>query len=318
MANIFQRAKSKLANQSINQSFFTSLDHVFKGLCFTGVGVWIASVLQIMFVSPWLSIPISIILMFTIAQFADKQEDTKAALTFYLFSFTMGIFLYSTLYVFSIVLTPQVVVATIAMGLFWSATLITLSLVVFAYRNNAEVAQQYMPMIYKYGLFLLVGLIIFGLFMNPANIGVFMFVDGLITSLLFSVFLVLDVFKAAYMNDATLHPVMMAMTLYLDILNIIVGLLEMRVGTELKNNDQSSTLSNFFMSLFGFLLPIMFGVYLVYDAFWGSSNDNDLSPNPKSGRTSDGIPVAEAYVVNDGNRQNQSSSSSYSSYCSIM
>ena len=97
-----------------------------------------------------------------------------------------------------------------------------------------------------------------------------------------------------------------------------MGLLQKRVGTELKNNDQSSTLSNFFMSLFGFLLPIMFGVYLVYDAFWGSSNDNDLSPNPKSGRTSDGIPVAEAYVVNDGNRQNQSSSSSYSSYCSIM
>ena len=132
--------------------------------------------------------------------------------------------------------------------------------------------------------------------MNPANIGVFMFVDGLITSLLFSVFLVLDVFKAAYMTDATLHPVMMAMTLYLDILNIIMGLLEMRVGTELKNNDQSSSLGNFCMSLFGFLLPIMLGVYLVYDAFWGSSNENNLSPNNKSGHTLDNIPVAEPVV----------------------
>ena len=303
MTNMFQQAKSRLANQEINQAFFTSLDHVFKGLCFTGIGIWIASLLQIMFVSPWLSIPIPIILMLTIMKFASNNQDTKAALTFYLFSFMMGIFLYSTLYMFSIILTPQVVVATIAMSLLWSAALITLSLIVFAYRSNAEVAKGYMPMIYQYGFCLLFGLIIFGLFMNPANMGAFMLVDGLISSLLFSVFLVLDVFKAAYMTDVPLHPVMMATTLYLDILNIIIGVLEMKAGKELYSDGQSSTLGNFFMSLFGFLLPILFGVYLVYDAFWGS-NDNHSSANnniyPGASSTyRKNIPVAQAVVVDD-------------------
>ena len=199
---------------------------------------------------------------------------------------------------FSLILTPQVVISTVMMTLMMCAAMITLSLIIFSYRSNAKLAQEYMSSIYHYGFFVIVGLIIFGCLANSANIATFMFVDGLVTTGLFSVCLMLDTFKAAYMVEDAPHPILTAITIYLDILNIVIGVLEIMAASEPENNiDASSGFQKVFQALVGVLMPITLGAYLVYDAFFGKRDNDDFEAINYGGSyvtVSDEMPVAKA------------------------
>ena len=298
MFEFLQDAKNRLSDVQTNSNFITSLDYVFKGLVVTGIGIWIASVLNIMFIPPLLNLIISIVLLFAIQTYA-LQDNVKATPLYYLFTFWTGLSLYGLLYSFSLILTPQVVLSTVMMTLMMCAAMITLSLIIFSYRSNAKLAQEYMSSIYHYGFFVIVGLIIFGCLANSANIATFMFVDGLVTTGLFSVYLMLDTFKAAYMVEDAPHPILTAITIYLDILNIVIGVLEIMAASESENNDASNGFQKVFQALVGVLMPITLGAYLVYDAFFGKRDNDDfeaINNNGSYATDSGGIPVAEAVV----------------------
>lgn len=311
MFEFLQDAKNRLSDVQTNRNFITSLDYVFKGLVVTGIGIWIASVLNIMFIPPLLNLIISIVLLFAISGYA-SQNNVKATPLYYLFTFWTGLSLYGLLYSFSLILTPQVVLSTVMMTLMMCAAMITLSLIIFSYRSNAKLAQEYMSSIYHYGFFVIVGLIIFGCLANSANIATFMFVDGLVTTGLFSVYLMLDTFKAAYMVEDAPHPILTAITIYLDILNIVIGILKIMAASNSKNDGQASNSKNdgqasngfqqVFQALVGVLMPITLGAYLVYDAFFGKRDNDDLGAVNNGGSyatVSGEIPVAS--VVYDEN-----------------
>ncbi|MDG2348371.1 MAG: Bax inhibitor-1 family protein [Gammaproteobacteria bacterium] len=299
MFEFISDAKNRLSDVQANRNFITSLDYVFKGLVVTGLGIWIASVLNIMFIPPLLNLLISIALLFAISRYA-SEDNVKATPLYYLFTFWTGLSLYGLLYSFSLILTPQVVISTVMMTLMMCAVMITLSLIVFSYRSNAKLAEQYMSSVYYYGFFVIVGLIIFGCLASSANIATFMFVDGLVTTGLFSVYLMLDTFKAAYMVEDAPHPILTAITIYLDILNIVIGVLEVLASSEIDDDLASSGFQKVFQALVGVLMPITLGAYLVYDAFFGKRDDGDFGAvyNDGSGAAgSNSITRAQAYYT---------------------
>lgn len=276
MFEFLLESKNRLSDVQTNQNFIISLDYVFKGLVVTGLGIWIASVLNIMFIPPLLNLIISIVLLFAISRYA-SENNVKATPLYYLFTFWTGLSLYGLLYSFSLILTPQVVLSTVMMTLMMCAVMITLSLIIFSYRSNAKLAQEYMSSIYHYGFFVIVGLIIFGCLANSANIATFMFVDGLVTTGLFSVYLMLDTFKAAYMVEDAPHPILTAITIYLDILNIVIGVLQIMAASNSENDGRASDgFQKVFQALVGVLMPITLGAYLVYDAFFGKRDSDDF------------------------------------------
>lgn len=295
-------AKNRLSDVQTNQNFIISLDYVFKGLVVTGLGIWIASVLNIMFIPPLLNLFISIVLLLAIQSYA-SENNVKATPLYYFFTFWTGLSLYGLLYSFSLILTPQVVLSTVMMTLMMCAVMITLSLIIFSYRSNAKLAQEYMSSIYHYGFFVIVGLIIFGCLANSANIATFMFVDGLVTTGLFSVYLMLDTFKAAYMVQDAPHPILTAISIYLDILNIVIGVLNIMAASNSKNDGRASNgFQQVFQALVGVLMPITLGAYLVYDAFFGKRDNDDFGAinNGGSYPTVSGD-IAEARVVSHKN-----------------
>lgn len=295
MLDTFRKTKRNLTDNAINKNFFKSLNYVFAGLIFTGMGVWVASALQIMFISFFTQLFITLMLLGLTHYFCYIKSDKNATLAFYLFSFWMGMSLYEALFVFSLILTPQVVIFTVGMTLLTSALLIFSSLVIFSVSSHAAVARENWSSIIGYGAFILVTLIIFGLFVNPANISTFLLVDGLISTGLFSVFLILDTFKAAYMGESKhAHPIINAMTIYLDILNLLMATLKIMSALKVKNDQGNSSLTSalyeVFVSVFGVLMPIMLGVYLICEALFGAKEaDSSISST-----SSENLPVARA------------------------
>lgn len=268
----FTEGVDRLSDADVNLGFFKSLDYVFQGLLITGIGVWFASICQIMFIPLWLNLIVTIGLIFAIEIYCSDYENlTLAVLTYYAFTFWMGISLFGTFSAFSLILTPQVVIAVVGYGLLGSAFMIGLSLVVFAFRSNQKVVRQIMPSIYTYSSFLIIGMLLMWFFINPANLAGFMFVDGLISTLVFSVLLFLDTFKAAYL-EGHVHPIRIAVTIYLDICNIILGLLKLFAASQ--DESSSDTLYNAFMSMIGFVLPIAFGLYLIIDSLFKSDRSS--------------------------------------------
>lgn len=265
----FHKAKENFYNSRINEKFFQALDFVFKGLGFTGLGVWIASVLQIMYVPVLFHFLTVFALLWAQHEYLKSGKDTKASVVYYLFCFWMGVALYGSLYFYSLILTPQVVVSTVVTSLLGCACLMMLSLSVFAYRSNAEIAEKWMPTIYEYSFYIIMASLVTLMFINPMNFTGLMFINGLITVGVFSVLLVLDTFRAAYFDEVE-HPLSMATVIYLDILNIVLGVLNLKSGS-----SEKIDYNNLMVSAFGFVLPICLGIYLVYDALFGKGSLTD-------------------------------------------
>ena len=105
----------------------------------------------------------------------------------------------------------------------------------------------------------------------------------------------LDTFKAAYMVEDAPHPILTAITIYLDILNIVIGILKIMAASNSENDGQASNgFQQVFQALVGVLMPITLGAYLVYDAFFGKRDNHNLQAvnNDVSYAVSGEIPVA--------------------------
>lgn len=294
----FSESKQNLNNIEVNERFAESIGYVFIALLLSAVGGLVAATLNLYFIPFWLDLIVSFGLLYLMSSNVERGNERSAEIAFYLFSFWTGITIFGCLAACSIILGPQMVALVVGSALAFSALIMAVSVYVFAVRSNQALAEKYMGQVYAYGLIAIIGLIVFSFFINPANFAAMGMVYGFVGALIFSVMLFFDTFRAAYMDKAD-SPLLIATTIFLDIMNIVIHTLLLVTAAKTEKSDSAwDSVKTIATAIFGLLLPICFGVWLVYDYF---TNTSDAKQAPSSGYA-DSTPSSQFSNRNDRSR----------------
>lgn len=286
------KTKENLSDVSINERFAESMGYVFIAVLLCALGGLIAATLNLYFIPFWIDIIISFGLLYLMHANVAENKQASAEVAFYLFSLWMGITIFGSLAAFSIVLGPQTVALIVGAALVFSALIMAVSVYVFAVRSNQALAQKYMPWVYTCSFIALAGLIVFSFFINPANFAAMGVVYGFVGALVFSMMLFFDTFRAAYMDEAQ-SPLLIATTIFLDIINLVMHALMLVTAAKSDKSDNAwESVKVIATAVVGLFLPICFGIWLIYDYF--TNKAQPPSPMPISDPNS-----AEAFKSRD-------------------